>query len=233
MCGASLPPSSPLLSACRKHCELEKDPRRMTSVLMSVLEQIKVGGARRCGHVGGAGYVLVHVYLQSSPSLSSLPYSTQHFPNLVQLLCTSPSPPSPSPLTLPSTALPSPSISPSLYSPPLPSPSPLSPLPYFPSLLLPRITTHLVPSWNQSQSRTLRATHKLSSTPLVSRPVHTSPATPTHTHHTHHAQPHPPHPPRPTTPTTPTTPALCTCIQCKWHSAQVVRSTPLPLLLAS
>ena len=80
--------SSPLLSACRKHCELEKDPRRMTSVLMSVLEQIKVGWARRCGHVGGAGNVLVHVYLQSFPSLLSLPLPSPTFSKLLQLLCT-------------------------------------------------------------------------------------------------------------------------------------------------
>ena len=133
--------SSPVLSACRKHCELEKDPRRMTSVLMSVLEQIKVGGTRRCGHVGGAGNVLVHVYLQSFPSLLSLPLPSPTFSKLLQLLCTSPSPPfsfpSISPLhspplplylpfpLLPSPPLPFPSISPSL--PPL-SPSPESPL---------------------------------------------------------------------------------------------------------
>ena len=91
----SLPPSLfPLpLFPCRKHCELEKDPRRMTSVFMSVLEQVKMGGAGRCGHVGGAWSVLVHTctcacdnsplpllhcLLWCSPSVS---------PYMVQFLC--------------------------------------------------------------------------------------------------------------------------------------------------
>lgn len=46
-----LPPSLPLLSPCRKHCELEKDSRRMTSVFMTVLEQVKVGRWVRQGGV--------------------------------------------------------------------------------------------------------------------------------------------------------------------------------------
>ena len=147
--------------------------------------------------VGQGKYWYVHVYLPSFPSLISLPLPS---PTFSKLLCTSPSP------------LSFPSISP-LHSPPLPLhlpfPSPLSPLPSLPSLLL-RITTHQVPSWNQSQSRTLRATRKLSSSPLVSRPVHTSPATP---NHTHHAQP----------------PALHTCIQCKWQClSSKIYASPSP-----
>ena len=57
----------------------------MTSVLMSVLEQIKVGGARRCGHVSGAkrfghvsgaGNVLVHVYQDHADPEVRAPYTS-------------------------------------------------------------------------------------------------------------------------------------------------------------
>ena len=48
----------------------------MTSVLMSVLEQIKVGGAKRCGHVSGAGNVLVHVYQDHADPEVRAPYTS-------------------------------------------------------------------------------------------------------------------------------------------------------------